>query len=287
MNIKSIKTGVLLVAGVVVGLSSCKKEEDTDFAMIESDAFSTTATTAIDGKADRASFRHYLSSPEDWINSLPSCATVTENGSTSIGKSDGYPKTVTIDFGTGCTDANGVEHQGKIIVETSAPFEQTGATRTITFDGFQIDGRTIEGQRTEINEVTDEATGYVTYTFTSEMTFGCHRPEGGTTRTTSGTKTWISGFDTETTTDNIFQIVSTTTGNGRKGTFTRTVTEPLIIDESCKYPTQGVVTMECKRGTSTIDFGNGACDNIATVTRNGESFELNLDEARVRGGKRH
>jgi hypothetical protein len=67
------------------------------------------------------------------------------------------------------------------------------------------------------------------------------------------------------------------------GDFEKVVIKPLVKLEDCKYVVEG--TIEFYKGgnlLATIDFGEGACDNIATKTVDGETTEFNLDKT---GGK--
>ena len=65
-------------------------------------------------------------------------------------------------------------------------------------------------------------------------------------------------------------------------TRTMTITTPLLVDRTCGYITQGVIEMSSEDKSGSIDFGDGTCDDVAVVTRDGESREIDLDEHRAR-----
>ena len=56
------------------------------------------------------------------------------------------------------------------------------------------------------------------------------------------------------------------------------------IDRTCKYPKEGVIEITRGDETMTIDFGLGECDNIALVTKDGESEEIELNAGKFRKG---
>jgi hypothetical protein len=69
-------------------------------------------------------------------------------------------------------------------------------------------------------------------------------------------------------------------------TFNRTITEPLLIDRSCEYILSGTVELLRNGETTTIDYGDGTCDDIATVTINGVTEEISLNSHSFhKGGK--
>lgn len=56
--------------------------------------------------------------------------------------------------------------------------------------------------------------------------------------------------------------------DGYKHKFDKKITMPIIKTEDCDYPVEGIVEYYDENGTlvSTIDFGDGTCDDIATKT---------------------
>jgi hypothetical protein len=278
-----IKTSALLLGGIMIAASACKKEsEDFDLGAAANDTYTTSVTSTIDQSADKASFKHHLSNPEAWLNNLPECATATER----MPEGGEYPKIITIDFGTtNCTTLQGKTVRGMIVVELSNAYNVQGASRTVTFTDFYVNDRSVEGKRSSLN-LGENTNGNWVYSYDSEMTFSCR--DGQTmTKTSTGTREWLTGFDTETAADDAFYKTGTSTGESMRGTHTRTIVEPLLIQSSCDYITQGVVEMECKRGTTSINFGDGTCDNLATVTRGDKIMVVDLDEFKQRRQSRN
>jgi len=96
---------------------------------------------------------------------------------------------------------------------------------------------------------------------------------------------WISGFETAERADNIYYV----SGSGSvmvndTAKFTRTITTPLLFDASCDYIKSGVVELNRNGNISVIDYGDGTCDDKATVTTNGKTEEINLRDSRFKEG---
>ena len=70
--------------------------------------------------------------------------------------------------------------------------------------------------------------------------------------------------------------------------FEKITVEPLLIDRSCRYPLSGIVEITRADETMTIDYGTGECDNIAHVTKDGVTEEIELNSCQFRKGfQRH
>ena len=61
------------------------------------------------------------------------------------------------------------------------------------------------------------------------------------------------------------------------GEWEKVITKPLVKIEDCKYIVEGTIEFQ-KDGEviAIIDFGDGDCDDIATVAKDGETFEISL-----------
>ena len=94
----------------------------------------------------------------------------------------------------------------------------------------------------------------------------------------NGVRTWISGYENPDASESLFGL----TGSGsavRNGgvSVNRDILDTLMYSQSCNQVTQGVVAVTRPLGASTIDFGDGNCDDEATVTTaNGNVFTLDL-----------
>ena len=180
-----------------------------------------------------------------------------------------FPKTVTLDYGTGCTTRMGAAAAGKITAVLSGTATQTGTTITVTFTNFVYKGYQLSG------------TYKVQYTsataFTVQITDGSITNPSSTTYTysanfvmtqTGGQTTTFQNTGTSAYLDDVYSISgSATLKDGSAKSYSATITTPLIKKMECQWIVSGVV--EVKIGVEPvkkIDFGTGTCDNQATLT---------------------
>jgi len=197
------------------------------------------------------------------------CATLTDSGEGV------YPRTVVVDFSTGCTGPNGITRSGVVtLVVTGDLLNTEGATWTATFENFGVGNRTVNGTKTRTFTGPNGA-GQPTYSFTTDVNIV--RNGASFAREASGTAVWLAGYDTEECFDNVVQRDGTATVTGPQGgTRTRTFTA-VVHDQLCGYPVSGTVHIERPGPDVHLDYGDGTCDNLATVERGGNVFVLNLD----------
>lgn len=188
-----------------------------------------------------------------------------------------FPKTITIDFGDGCEIREGVIKKGRIIIEMSAaPFSEEWQ-KTIRFDGYSINGRSFEGGK-KISFLREGRRGLPTWQINSRLRVQWDE-ESYVQHTSERTRVQTSGFDTpQRPMDDSFIISGSGTGINRQGLgYKKTITEPLHTSRDCKWIKSGQVSLQV-RGESEviIDYGDGTCDNIATITKDGETKEFIL-----------
>lgn len=265
-------SSVLLVAAVLT-IKSCKKDTVAD----------TETVTATDNSICENEFMRLLPT----VNSIAIDESgVHRNGSGNQVQSNGpdvyvpdsmnqYPRHMYIDYGTGITDpVDGKVRKGQIICEFDRPFDSMGVVITITFDTFMVGAIHFEG--TTILTRTGVAT------FTKEVIDGkCSKSTGDpweilfeANRTITFTSGTNSSSDPQ-----IVTITGTNSGTDRKGnTWTSTITEPIVRDLGCTWITKGKVEITPSTGSMrTIDFGDGTCDNKATILIDGNKFEFSMN----------
>jgi len=210
------------------------------------------------------------------MSMMPLCATIT-----TVLTNDIFTKT--IDFGTvGCTLPNGNVVKGKIIISFSKNFQIPTRTISYTLEGFYHNGKLIEGNKTITHELKGTALlaalhPVTTHSIDMKITFA-----DGKVYSRIGTRVreMTVGFDTMGNwEDNVLLVWGyniTTFPNGEKYTFT--ITTPLRIAMSCKmpFPVKGIITIVKNDAQAVLDYGNGDCDKLATVTINGITKEITL-----------
>ena len=187
-----------------------------------------------------------------------------------------FPKTVVLDFGDGC-QMNGKLRKGKIITVYSGPLHKPGNKAVTEFNGYQVDNRKISGRHV-IENTTLPGSNQRQFTRTYEtkvlnLETQVWRQWAGTTTMTqvegNGTPLWPG--------DDIFQFTGSRKGENSLGrSWTAVVTTPLIKSFTCKWISKGVIKISVNDQNGTLDYGNGSCDDEATITVNGVSKTIKL-----------
>jgi hypothetical protein len=252
-------------------LTSCRKDKEEE----ETNGYSEESTSgyvekSLSEEEDGLTLKNLNGGFQSCSFAYPtsSCAVISEDVAT-------FPKTITVDFGTGCTDYFGRTRVGKMFIHLTDSFHLAGAIRTVTFENFSINGIGITGSRITTN-TGENTSGQPTFTRVIDTDI----TNNGSTfqRNFTHQMTWTSGYNTPACFDNSWSITgSGTVVRANGNTLTRTITSPLIIDFSCQHIKQGTIQITTGVGTWTLDYGNGSCDNAATVTRpNGSVNSISL-----------
>ena len=214
---------------------------------------------------------------------FPRCATVSVD-------SDVFPKTITIDYSEGCTGRMGLEKKGVVTIYMHDTIINEGAYYTVTFENLTMGHREISKTATFTNDgLNDNGNWVISFESFSTTNFEKQGEEFIIERDFSGTREWLTGFDTPEVRDD--QLMVTCSGsitvNGELK-FEKNTLEPLWIDRTCKWPLSGIVEITRAEEIMTINYGAGECDNIALVTKDGESEEIELNSGKFRKGfQRH
>ena len=268
----TIKT-TLVVAGIVSAtMISCRRERDNDTNSAQDNAIAESSYDDANDMADQAGKGVNLDLKLEQESSLLStCATVTRDTTTN-------PKTITIDFGTtNCTCSDGRVRRGKVLVSYTGKYREVGSHIEIGFDNYYVNDNHVEGTRTVDN-----------LGFNADSNLVFHVVVDGTITKTDGTvidwvcdrtREWIAGFDTDIRIDDAYKVTGTASGTRSNGiNFTAETVTPLIRKVSCHQFVSGQLRLTPSgKPERLIDFGNGDCDNEATVTINGNDYTIQLN----------
>jgi len=265
------------VLGIGLLLTSCQKS-GTDVVSQETqqDQLATTAIeteTEVDNVTDDVSVivdQTYAN--EEYANKsatsiadryLPECAVVTKVITDTT-------KDITIDFGDSCVLRNGNTVSGKILIHY-----EIDKTVEVSFDNFYNNRRKIEGGFTILKERQNQnGNPQSTNTFNITVTW----PDNSTAHK-EGTKTreLIEGSDTFAWGDDVFEITGHWNFTRKDGTVhVATITTPLRRELSCRFIVSGVIALQKNDQAAVLDFGDGTCDDLALLTKNGETTEIHL-----------
>ncbi len=262
MKTKQFKITVILFAAVLMVFSACQKikpdaqsaEDDARGSYIMADAFALSNTEAGNPGPGKTGYPENMTVERD---SVKHTVKITFENCEYLGKL-----------------RNGVVNI--LYAENPTQCERAVNLTAVTFENYTFDGVGVEG--------------------TISSTFGgsCEKPEikvrasNMVATFTDGKKIkWASdmvftiteGFNDTDMTNDKFLISGTQSGINRDDkSFTSSYTE-VGIDGACElgYPVSGTVDIKSNKSTTTINYGEGACDDAMTISANGIELTIHLD----------
>jgi hypothetical protein len=260
---------------VMETINSIAFEEDIDELVSESMNLNSNASSArsADTTADKG--------PKKFMgDKYGDCATVVE---------DEENNTKTITFSEDCEGKRGQTRSGTMIVTYSETQGEAGSFRQVTYDDFYLNGVKIEGtRRTEIISIDENGSK----TMRTSMTDGKMIYEDGTFKTKNSEMTRYTHLE------NDEKQYSSLTGSksavSTEGvSFSMQITTPIKFVYNCddlgfrkrgKIPVEGIKVSIDGDQTITTDFGDGTCDTLVEVTKDGEVETVDLKDLK-RGGR--
>lgn len=187
------------------------------------------------------------------------------------------PQVMTIDFGTACTGKDGKVRSGKIIV-TSASFTTFPSIRDKSFDNYYVDGKKIEGSVTKTISK-DQENNIRTAAITENVTITFPDGEGKATRVANMTRQYQRNTLANREDNQVVSwgTVEFTRISGVKVTKTVTAEDPLVFKVACHHIVSGTVSFTASNNRNwTVNYGNGDCDNKATLTIDDKTKEIKI-----------
>lgn len=258
--------------------TSCKKDdqtiiEDTDTSSAEYDALAESIFNDVGNITDEAYYLNsgnYKSTDGDTLF-LGQCATVILD--TVV-----FPHELVIDFGEeNCLCRDGRYRRGKIINTFTGRYREPGTILTQGFDEYFVNDNKVEGSRVLTNMGYNEAGNLW---FTIEVQGLITLAENGATISWNASKEreWVEGSDTWNRWDDVYHTTGTANGVRVSGTsWTKEIIIPLRRELVCRFFVSGSVEIiPEERPARLLDYGDGQCDNLATVTINGRTYTIHL-----------
>jgi hypothetical protein len=272
------KAILMIIALAVLTFFSCTKLksllDSTSTNLADDDAVTTVALNDVDLTVDNAiGILENSGQLKGELVLADSCPAITV-ANPPVGT---YPKTVTINYGTGCSGYYGSTRSGKIIIVVTNKRSVVGATRTVTFDNYYFNGIKMEGTKV----VTTMDPHGLNPVYSVALTGGkLTLPNGKTIEHAFvRQREWIAGWNTpKNIWDDEYLITGTATGKGVNGnSYTNTILTALHWTRACEFIVSGSIKFE-RTGVEPIvlDYGTGTCDAFATVTRGDQTKQITL-----------
>ena len=203
-----------------------------------------------------------------------SCADVTH---------DKENQTITIDFGDGCAGPNGVVRAGKIIIKYDGMRFVPGSYWVTTFEDFYVNDRHIEGTRTVTN-ISEDIFAEPKFHIVLEGGKVTWPDDTYATREADKIRVWKRADNPLL--DEVHVLAESITAgiNREEVRYSTFVKEDLVFKRMCRgakrgrIPVAGVKEVTLGDRVFTVDFGDGECDTIVTITSGDQTQTVDLSD---------
>jgi hypothetical protein len=253
---------------LVFTLASCEKEDSNPEmqTVIDNMAFETEFASMIP-------LINNVAAANQTAKSAKSSSLSTINNSTN--KSNSYPITKIIDYGTGTVDPiDNKTRKGQIVITLDSSWDTIGATVTVEFVNYYMSN----GSQFTCDSM--KIIHAAAHTLTFDIINGhFHTPDWDLFFSSTKTLTQIAGMEDTDSSDDVFQFTGHSNGVNREGKpFSSNILVPIVKKYSCSWLDSGqiVITPE-GLAIRIVDLGTGTCDNKGTITINGDIFTFSMN----------
>jgi len=273
------KTFLMIAALFVLSFFSCSKDsslmDQTSVDLADDNAVTDVAFEDVFNTVDNATI--IMENQMGIAKGLESGLVVADSCPSITISSGAFPKTITVDYGTGCSGFNGSTRSGKIVINVTDKRTALNATRTVTFKAVKFNGIKIEGTKELKNTGLNSTQNMV---ISDKLTGGkLTLPDGKVIeRAYDHQREFIAGWNTKTIWDDECLISGVATGKNINGiVYTNTILTPLHWVRACEFIVAGTIKFERTGVVPTVlDYGTGECDAKATVQRGNQTKEIVL-----------
>jgi len=278
-------TALMIGAAVFFACKKDKKEVDNETTTVSDNAlaeqeFMRIGPAVSERAVSTPGVKKLIGGGNNMI--LTSCAVQTFTGDTLVDSTGTYINTsnlptITLDWGSGCTDPNGdhVVRSGKLSASFTKQYNKVGSVITITLTDYVANNVSYSG-----TVIIEKKAGGNNPSFRTQVINGVCLDNGKRIEwACDKTTTYTAGYDTPSDpNDDIISITGSSSGKNREDrTFNVAIKNALEKKASCQYISKGTleITPDGLK-TRTVDFGNGTCDALGTFTVGGNTFTFTM-----------
>jgi hypothetical protein len=269
MKTMKLKTkGVLALLALGLLFSACTENESTDSVSEEQELEEVVQSSEMDvisasledfiieiyEDQEDAESRGMISSR----TSFPNCVTVTLEMEQNF-------RELTVDFADGGCLIRGHLYEGQVVLTYERDPQAHQVSLGYVLNDFYFNHKNVIGSNSILRELSN-GNGNPQFTHTVDLTVVW--PNGmQASREGQIVREWIEGFDSGIFTDNVFSITgywNATFVNG--GAHSYEIDLPLRREVTCYHFVSGSIEVERTYFGGLLDYGEGACDNLATFT---------------------
>jgi hypothetical protein len=280
-KIKSPARLLLSITLVMLVLWGCSNNESTENSETDltQDLLEVALSSEIDASLEAANdiaLDIYESQEQSELGrtpqhfDVPDCITVT----VTIEENSRH---ITIDFGSDGCQVRGNVLKGLINLYYQRDLGAEQVLITKSYIDFYINDKNILGGKSILRERSND-NGNPQFTQTVDIVVIW---ESGEEASRTGTKVreWVEGHGSGIFSDNVFEISGNWISTFRDGnSHGYEVLIPLRREVICRYFVSGSIVMERTNLQGVLDFGEGACDNMATFTsEDGQTIDVVLN----------
>jgi len=275
------KSFLTLLAGttlLIVFIASCNKDEkeaeqNEEITTVQDNATAEKIFNDVSDIADQAYDSFQV------IKSITYDGDITGNCAVFSLDTIGFPRTLTIDFGdTNCLCSDGRFRRGKILVSFTGHYREEGTVITHTFDNYFVNDNQVLGTKIVTNAGRNEIE-HLYFTISVDGLIIKANGGGQITWISNRIREWIIGEETQDRFDDVYLITGESHGTTASGKiYNIVITYPLRREIGCNYFVSGTFEFTPEgKPIRILDYGQGECDNMATVTVNGKTYTIYLN----------
>ena len=283
MNRKSLFLCALTVTLLIVIAYACKKEssQNQTSAIVDNPTLvannveknAVIAISTFEGINEMAQVGFISNNLKAGNISFGSCPTISVNYTAA-------PYSITLDWGTECTGIDGAKRTGKIEISLNGIMNVANNVATMKIENYVVDGKKVTGTTKITSAGPNPGNGWPRYDILTEgkiefadKSILSYRYDGVTLQSEGSATPLVLADDVWRT-----EVHSASGVNQDGSTWTAKSTKVMIKKGDCKWYNSGTFEIIPSKGDKiTIDFGNGTCDNKATMTKDSVTTEITLD----------
>jgi hypothetical protein len=279
MNRKSLYLSIITIVVILIFVPSCQKDnipavvDNTPFSANSVEKNAVISLTTIEFINNFAQVGFISNSLKSGDISFGSCPTIIVNYTTP-------PYSITLNWGTECTGSDGVKRTGKIDISLNGIMNVANNVATMKIENYVTDGKKVSGTTRITSAGPNPGNGWPRYNIFAEgkIEFAnksviSYRYEGVTLQAEGTLTPMVLADDVWRT-----EIHSASGVNQDGTTWTAKSTKVMIKKGDCKWYNSGTYEITPSQGDKiTIDFGDGTCDNKATLTKGSVTTQITLD----------
>ncbi len=249
-------------------LAACRKDDrDRDQAALLD---FTIGKTMFD---DAFQIMDEIADETDGIRSTPDCVESIEVDTLSS------PMSIRIDFGNStCTDILGTRRQGVLMVTFSGRYRDVGSQITIQAENYQVNDYILNGTQNITNLGLNS--GQVPHFNVNTVNATVRRESNdyAIKWDASMVRTWVTGSESIFLEDDEYSVSGNAEGIDRNGNaYDLSVIRPVVFSFVCPWIHSGKISLTPSgKNVRFLDYGNGQCDNDATIEIDGFTSSVSI-----------